>query len=226
MRIKCNSEDCQTTDGSYEAVDYQTLGISRMRNQNISTEIIGNLEPGVTFISTLESKMSSYMPKEKIPKQSFTDDSQLDVKAFKPASLEFKRNYSQPIIRKSSLDMAGEYARDITAENQRAVRFYNFTDSSSNDEVDGNFIGGKVILGEFDKKAVKDILLPTFKDLSHKISNNNNNSDSSNTITNKKNKDKNLHDGIISESAPKGKPYALATLDGTIMLVQDEIILW
>lgn len=24
----------------------------------------------------------------------------------------------------------------------------------------------------------------------------------------------------------KGRPYALATLDGTIMLVQDEVILW
>lgn len=28
------------------------------------------------------------------------------------------------------------------------------------------------------------------------------------------------------ESVPKGSPYAVATLDGTIMLVQDEIILW
>lgn len=27
-------------------------------------------------------------------------------------------------------------------------------------------------------------------------------------------------------SKSKGKPYAVATLDGTIMLVQDEIILW
>lgn len=228
MRIKCNSEDCQAKDGSYEAVDYQTLGISRMRNQNISTEIIGDLEPGVTpFISTFEPKMSSYMPKEKIPKQGFTDDSQLDVKAFKPASLEFKRNYSQPVIRKSSLDMAGEYARD-TAENQRAVRFYNPTDSSSNDEVDGNFIGGKVILGEFGKKdAIKNTLLK-FKDLSYKINNNNNNNNNSdNTIdTNQKNNDKDLHDGMIGESTPKGKPYALATLDGTIMLVQDEVILW
>lgn len=228
MRIKCSSEDCQAKDSSYEAVDYQTLGISRMRNQNISTEIIGDLEPGVTpFISTLETKMSSYMPKEKISKQSFTDDSQLDVKTFKPASLEFKRNYSQPIIRKSSLDMAGEYVRDITAENQRAVRFYNPADSSSNDEVDGNFIGGKVILGEFDKKTIKDMLLPKFKDLPHKINNNNNNSDNSKTNnTNQETKDKPLHDGIIDESALKGKPYALATLDGTIMLVQDEIILW
>lgn len=28
------------------------------------------------------------------------------------------------------------------------------------------------------------------------------------------------------EKAIKGRPYAVATLDGTIMLVQDEIILW
>lgn len=229
MRIKCNSEDCQAKDGSYEAVDYQTLGISRMRNQNISTEIIGDLEPGVTpFISTLEPKMSSYTPKEKNSKQGFTDDSQLDVKAFKPASLEFKRNHSQPVIRKNSLDMAGEYGRDSKAENQRAVRFYNPTDSSSNDEIDGNFIGGKVILGDFDRKTMKDTLLPTFKDLPRKINNNNNNnSDKGESIeSNKNNKDEDLHDGVISESIQKGKPYALATLDGTIMLVQDEVILW
>lgn len=29
-----------------------------------------------------------------------------------------------------------------------------------------------------------------------------------------------------SQDETKGKPYAVATLDGTIMLVQDEIILW
>ncbi|KYN09669.1 Integrin-alpha FG-GAP repeat-containing protein 2 [Trachymyrmex cornetzi] len=60
MRIKCNPEDCQSKKSSCEAVDYQTLGISRMRNQNISTEIIGDLEPGITpFISTIESKIES-----------------------------------------------------------------------------------------------------------------------------------------------------------------------
>ncbi|KYQ58744.1 Integrin-alpha FG-GAP repeat-containing protein 2 [Trachymyrmex zeteki] len=65
MRIKCNPEDCQSKKSSCEAVDYQTLGISRMRNQNISTEIIGDLEPGITpFISTIESKISSYVPKD------------------------------------------------------------------------------------------------------------------------------------------------------------------
>ncbi|KYN01451.1 Integrin-alpha FG-GAP repeat-containing protein 2 [Cyphomyrmex costatus] len=60
MRIKCNPEDCQSKNSSCEAVDYQTLGISRMRNQNISTEIIGDLKPGKTpFISTIESKISN-----------------------------------------------------------------------------------------------------------------------------------------------------------------------
>lgn len=51
MRIKCSAEDnCQLEDddcGSEKGascVDYQTLGISRMRNPNISTEILGNLK--------------------------------------------------------------------------------------------------------------------------------------------------------------------------------------
>lgn len=230
MRIKCKPEDCQSKNGSCEAVDYQTLGISRMRNQNISTEIIGNLEPGITpFISTIEPKMSSYMPKDKVPKQSFIDDSQLDLKTFKPASFEFKRNYSQPAFRKTSLDMTGEYGRNFTAENQGPTRFYSPVESSSNDEIDGNFIGGNVILGQYDNK-IKDTLLPSFTKFSH---NNNNNENNNSSNINKSNQqegiekqDSDSNNEVISESVPKGKPYALATLDGTIMLVQDEIILW
>jgi len=234
MRIKCNSEDCQSKNSSCEAVDYQTLGISRMRNQNISTEIIGDLEPGITpFISTIEPKMSSYMPKDKLPKQNFIDDSQLDMKTFKSASLEFKRNHSQPAFRKNSLDMAGEYGRAFTTENQCPVRFYNPIESSNIDELDGNFIGGNVILGENDNKTMKkDALLPSFINFSHNNNNENSNNSNSNNI-NKSNqqeeitkKDTNLNNEVITENAPKGKPYALATLDGTIMLVQDEIILW
>lgn len=228
MRIKCNPADCHLKDTSCEAVDYQTLGISRMRNQNISTEIIGDLEPGMTpFISTLEPKMSNYMLKDKSSKQNFADDSQLGMKTFKSASLEFKRNHSQPVIRKNSLDMTGEYTRDFTTENQQVVKFYSPADSSSTDEVDGNFIGGKVIHREF-KKTTKNMLLPSFKDFSfddkNKNKSNNNNNDTSNMNQHEK-KDKS-NNKISSESAPKGKPYALATLDGTIMLVQDEIILW
>lgn len=229
MRIKCNSADCHLKDTSCEAVDYQTLGISRMRNQNISTEIIGDLEPGMTpFISTLEPKMSNYMLKDKSSKQNFADDSQLGMKTFKSASLEFKRNHSQPVIRKNSLDMTGEYTRDFTTENQQVVKFYSPADSSSTDEVDGNFIGGKVIHREF-KKTTKNMLLPSFKDFSfddkNKNKSNNNNNDTSNMNQHEK-KDNKSNNKISSESAPKGKPYALATLDGTIMLVQDEIILW
>lgn len=33
-------------------------------------------------------------------------------------------------------------------------------------------------------------------------------------------------DDSTKETEGRGKPYAVATLDGTIMLVQDEIILW
>ncbi|CAL1688517.1 unnamed protein product [Lasius platythorax] len=235
MRIKCNPADCDSKDTSCEAVDYQTLGISRMRNQNISTEIIGDLEPGMTpFISTLEPKMSNYMPKDKSSKQNFADDSQLGMKTFKSASLEFKRNYSQPVIRKKSLDMTGEYTRDFTTENQQVVRFYSPADSSSADEMDGNFIGHNVILGEFEgefngkfKKTTKD-MLPSFKDFSinGKNKNKNNNNNDTNNMNQHEKKDKDSNDTISSESALKGKPYALATLDGTIMLVQDEIILW
>ncbi|KAG5326809.1 ITFG2 protein, partial [Acromyrmex heyeri] len=231
MRIKCNPEDCQSKKSSCEAVDYQTLGISRMRNQNISTEIIGDLEPGITpFISTIESKMSSYVPKDKLPKH-FTDDSQLDRKTFKPASLEFKRNYSQPAFRKNSLDMAGEYGRDFTTENQGSVKFYNPVESSSTDEMDGNFIGGNVILGEYNK-TMKETLLPSFTNFAHNKNENNSNNNNSNNVS-KSNQQKEItkddtdsNNKVISESAPKGKPYALATLDGTIMLVQDEVILW
>ncbi|KAL0127010.1 hypothetical protein PUN28_005386 [Cardiocondyla obscurior] len=239
MRIKCNSEDCQSKNSSCEAVDYQTLGISRMRNQNISTEIIGNLEPGITpFISTIEHKMSSYMPKDKLPKQSFTDDTQLDVKTFKPASLEFKRNYSQPAFRKNSLDMVGQYGKDFTVENQGPVRFYNPIESSSADEMDGNFIGGNVILGEYDSKTTKDTLLPSFKKFTYNnnnesSSNNNNNCNINKSASTEKTREEgstkqntDLNNEVRNENGLKGKPYALATLDGTIMLVQDEVILW
>lgn len=239
MRIKCNREDCQSKNSSCEAVDYQTLGISRMRNQNISTEIIGDLEPGTTpFISTSEPKMFSYMPKDKLPKQGFTDDSQLNMKTFKPASLEFKRNYSQPAFRKNSLDMAGEYGRNFTAENQGPVKFFSPVESSSTDEMDGNLIGGNIILGEYDDKTMKDTLLPSFIKLSqnnnHENNSNNNNSGISKSNQQESNQgieeiikeDTSSSSEAISENVPKGKPYALATLDGTIMLVQDEIILW
>lgn len=217
MRIKCNSEDCHSKDGSCEPVDYQTLGISRMRNQNISTEIIGDLEPGMTpFTSTLEPKVSSYTPKNKLPKQSFADDSQLDMKTFKPASLEFKRNYSQPMIRKNSLDMAGEYGRDFTAELQGTVRFYSPIDSAG---IDQQLISLEATL-LFDKTLIKrKIYRCHHSKISPIIITVN--------VNQNEEKDKSTSEYAASgENVPKGKPYALATLDGTIMLVQDEIILW
>ncbi|RZC32335.1 integrin-alpha FG-GAP repeat-containing protein 2-like, partial [Asbolus verrucosus] len=61
MRIKCQSEDISQSQDNAEssetssipsdsipgsAIDYQFLGISRMRNQNISTEILGDFKTG------------------------------------------------------------------------------------------------------------------------------------------------------------------------------------
>ncbi|XP_032679847.1 KICSTOR complex protein ITFG2-like isoform X1 [Odontomachus brunneus] len=239
MRIKCNPDDCHMENGSCEmssevaasCVDYQTLGISRMRNQNISTEIIGDLEPGsVPFISTFEPKMSSYEPKDNLPKQGFVDDSQLGMKTFKSVSRhEFRRNYSQPEIRKNSSNTASEFSREFRADSQGTIRFYSTADSSSVDEIDGNSIGGKVILGDFDSKTTKDSLLPTFKEFSrNNISRSVNNNDGSDTADVKQceKKDDDANDTMADGGAPRGKPYALATLDGTIMLVQDEVILW
>lgn len=241
MRIKCNPDDCHMENGSCEmssevaasCVDYQTLGISRMRNQNISTEIIGDLEPGsVSFISTCEPKMSSYEPKDNLPKQGFVDDSQLGMKTFKPVSRhEFRRNYSQPEIRKNSSNTASEFSREFRADSQGTIRFYSTADSSSVDEVDGNCVGGKVILGDFDSKTTKDSLLPTFKEfsrnnISNSVNNNNNNGSDTTDVKQCEKKDDDANDAIADGGGSRGKPYALATLDGTIMLVQDEVILW
>ncbi|OAD59040.1 Integrin-alpha FG-GAP repeat-containing protein 2 [Eufriesea mexicana] len=78
MRIKCNPEDCHLEDETQykgnetaaSCVDYQTLGISRMRNQNISTEIIGDLE------CIVESKVSNYELKETLLKSNVLNETQ------------------------------------------------------------------------------------------------------------------------------------------------------
>lgn len=231
---------CETScEVAASCVDYQTLGISRMRNQNISTEIIGDLEPGsVPFISTFEPKMSNYEHKDNLPKQGFVDDSQLGMKTFKPISRhEFRRNYSQPEIRKNSSSTASEFGREFgrefRADSQGTIRFYSTADSSSVDEVDGNSVGGKVILGNFDSKITKESLLPTFKEFSRNngnisstVNNSNNNSKDITDVKQCETEGNNTNDEIAGESVSRGKPYALATLDGTIMLVQDEVILW
>ncbi|XP_017888949.1 KICSTOR complex protein ITFG2-like [Ceratina calcarata] len=178
MRIKYNLEDCRLDDETHQKngetaasyVDYQTLGISRMRNQNISTEIIGDLE-------------------------------------------------SAPEVRRDSLDPA-EGRKKSAIENLKINRTLGNIDLSSGDQVDGNILGGNVILGDYDVKSEKDFLLPSYKDFScHDNSNNNNEG-------NLKAKDINETDVTDKKNSSQVKPYALATLDGTIMLVKDEIILW
>lgn len=195
MRIKCNAEDCHSEDGIHRTnnetaascVDYQTLGISRMRNQNISTEIIGDLE------STVEKQeVSSELERGRNVK-SVANDPQSELR---------KDNFS-----------------DATGE--RTSKHFQCTESLGTDEVDGNILGGNVILGDYDEKPEKDSLLPRYKDFSSEDINDNNN------IEGLKSKDRaDCEANVEKDSSLQGKPYALATLDGTIMLVKDEIILW
>lgn len=194
MRIKCNPDDCHFEDETHGAnnetaascVDYQTLGISRMRNQNISTEIIGDLESGTTsLLPTIDYKVSNCEARESSIKKRFTDDN--DAKNIHAEPLEFERNCGK-------------------------------VNSANTDQVDGNFIGGNVILGDFDARVEKTSVLPTYKDFSCDNSNNNN--------TELSKQHYKTADTFAKENFPQGKPYALATLDGTIMLVKDEVILW
>lgn len=202
MRIKCNPEDChleeetrhKSNETAASCVDYQTLGISRMRNQNISTEIIGDLE------CIAENKVSNYEFKESLFKSSETQHG----KNLKSVSLELRKNNSQSEVRKDSLS---------TAEGRRKT-------DPSRDQVDGNAFGGNVIIGNYDVKSEKDSLLPTYKHFSRQDI-------GSNSKTNDlKGKSQPEIDVNIRNNLLQGKPYALATLDGTIMLVKDEIILW
>ncbi|KAF7391752.1 hypothetical protein HZH68_011295 [Vespula germanica] len=202
MRIKCNAEDNKLENESCEGdsevaascVDYQTLGISRMRNQNISTEIIGDLESGmISLMASLESKVPKNIQQDTPAKQSLIDDSQSSLSNIKSLLVETKSSHLQSEFRACDADAAGV------------------------DQVDGNLVGGNVILGEFDSNPKKDLPLPTNK--------NNNNVNNNNTeVQNENNKDDELDES--KENSSKGKPYALATLDGTIMLVKDENILW
>ncbi|CAK9831299.1 KICSTOR complex protein ITFG2 [Anthophora retusa] len=217
MRIKCNPEDCHLEDDTHQTsnetaascVDYQTLGISRMRNQNISTEIMGNLE------STVESKMSNYEIKEPF-KQNVLSEIQCN-RNFKSSSFELKRNNSQSVVRKNSLDSVEERRKSAVVENLRTNKISGNNDHSGLDQVDGNILGGNVILGDYDVKSEKESLLPTYKDFSSQ--------DNSN-VDSVKERAKAEVDSNIQKDSLQGKPYALATLDGTIMLVKDEVILW
>lgn len=216
MRIKCNRDDCELRDddskneAAASCVDYQTLGISRMRNPNISTAIIGNLEPGTTKYLVSDESPPKFVPKDTSVKHTF-DSSTKEKKKFKTGSLEFKRNYSQLDTRKRSLDESAGKRDNIIREPTRVDE-----GCSDVDQVDGNVLGGNIILGDFESNSPKKSILPTYDDFSHtKLSSDE--STQEDVDVNVKSNDK-----VIINS----KPYALATLDGTIMLVKDEIILW
>lgn len=216
MRIKCNSEDCHSEHEAHKTsnetknetaascVDYQTLGISRMRNQNISTEIIGDLQ-------CAESKASNNEAKECEVQRG---------KHVKSASLELKGNTSQTETRKNSLDPAEIRKRTSTAEDYKTSKVSGKATAAGTDQVDGNLMGGNVILADYDAEPEKESLLPTYKDFSLEDNSDNNNEESL------KGQDKAEGDANTKTSSSQGKPYALATLDGTIMLVKDEVILW
>jgi ribosomal protein S27E len=192
MRIKCNADDCQLEDDCFDTnseaaascVDYQTLGISRMRNQNISTEILGNLNP---------------------KRNHFPDDNN-----FKLISTNEKR-YKSTI------------SKDIQKQSVTTKKT-NKNHLSDIDSVDGNLIGGNMIFEEYDKKETKIYCNTLYE-----------HSDASNKSTNvkegepkleEKMKQINLKSREENKTWSNTKSYALATLDGTIMLVKDEIILW
>lgn len=205
MRIKCNPDDCRIGDDSCDVnsetaascVDYQTLGISRMRSQNISTEIIGDLETGNGKFTTPSDYGTTRQYERILDKE---DYSQTGTKKSKPSYLELA-------IPRLHLDVE----KNQSGASSKTVDV---------DQVDGNFIGGNVILGEFDGRVEKKSVLPSYKDFLH----------------NNDNEAKDKYDGLRVEfpetKAQSGdkkissKPYALATLDGTIMLVKDEVILW
>lgn len=177
MRIKCNAEDCQLEDDCFDTnseagascVDYQTLGISRMRNPNISTEILGNLKPKTNLNANDDQFISS-----------------------------------NEGIYKSSKDCPEKSSDSTGAKKISPSEF---------DSVDGSLIGGNIIYGEFEFRKNKMNL----------VVNENIN------IKNGTVKKLVSLDSDIKEDRKKWsntKSYALATLDGTIMLVKDEIILW
>lgn len=194
MRIKCNPKECHLEDDAHKTddesaascVDYQTLGISRMRNQNISTEIIGDLESTMA-----ENKPTS---KETTSKENVSSENQ----------------HGENFTCQSTADETDRVTEKI--------------DSTNVDQVDGNILGGNVILGDYETKPEKDTLLPTYKDFSRRDSGNNNNNGNDAETLRRRNEARTKEN--VEPGSSQGKPYALATLDGTIMLVKDEVILW
>lgn len=215
MRIKCHPEDCHSEDETHETnnetaadcVDYQTLGISRMRNQNISTEIIGDLE------CVAENK-ALHESKESVKQQNTSSED----KSTRSTLLDIKGNSLLSEV-KNAWDKAEEHKKSLTVENKTMSKEGGKANPGT-DQVDGNVFGGNVILGSYDTKSGKESLLPTYKDFSWRDNNNGNNVESS------KGQDELESNVDTKESSSHGKSYALATLDGTIMLVKDEVILW
>ncbi|XP_012277362.1 KICSTOR complex protein ITFG2-like isoform X1 [Orussus abietinus] len=228
MRIKCNPdnshfEEHNTLDVNGEAaascIDYQTLGISRMRNPNISTEIMGDLElGGKPIVPSTDRDISRDGSKVSI--YTLDDDSIGQISSVTELeSAECTRQFSHSEKKKFALDATDHLRKGQYSHGANIVTsiFYSKLDSTESDQVDGNLVGGNVILGEFDSKEEKKSVLSMYNDFSH--NNNNNNNDFAT-------KDKVNILGNSEKSTSNGKPYALATLDGTIMLVQNEIIMW
>ncbi|KAJ8678836.1 hypothetical protein QAD02_014623 [Eretmocerus hayati] len=181
MRIRCNAEDNRLDNDCFDTIseaaasciDYQTLGISRMRNPNISTEILGNLRQKNTKLSV--------------------DHEERETAAHKS---------------ENEIGSSSNLRENVT---------------TYGDVVDGNIIGGNIVIGESENR--NDVQFHQ----SHENLSESNNSDHEQNSAKKRNSSiessefgmENLH-----KIQAATRPYALATLDGTIMLVKDEVILW
>ena len=225
MRIKCNPDGCHMEDESSDMssevaasfVDYQTLGISRMRNANISTEILGDLESELSNFKSVSEIKTCKITSEKFTNKHFSlSDKMLDSKASKSGSLEFLEKCDiQMVERKTSLDSSHLLRQDTFLS--KSIQEI--------DQIDGNLVGGNIILEVHDKTANEITFLPSNEDFTVFSSDNSDDETIKNT---QKAKQKQIYpdDKINKENYLNVKPYALATLDGTIMLVKDEIILW
>ena len=194
MRIKCNADDCQLEDDCFDTnseaaascIDYQTLGISRMRNPNISTEILGNLKPKLTSNSN--------------------DDNIKFICANEDA---YKCDFSKGSPEESTL------TDQVNRGSPPDV-----------DSVDGNLIGGNIVFGEVESKKDENNFYSSFNYSGTRNKKNSEKDDKESCDDQKQIFNLQSNDKENNKSWSNSKSYALATLDGTIMLVKDEIILW
>ncbi|XP_058793852.1 KICSTOR complex protein ITFG2-like isoform X2 [Phymastichus coffea] len=195
MRIKCNVDDCQAEDDCFDnnsevaasCVDYQTLGISRMRNPNISTEILGNLTPKLTYFP-LKNSIRFVKANDNVYRSPFSND--------------FQDKYAT-----------------MNVTNRK-------NDQPDTDQVDGNLLGRNTVYREYETDKTDRLefhssygSLAVRADIVAKL-------DRLTLENQEKMNDSELKVKDNNKSWSSGKSYALATLDGTIMLVKDEIILW